>query len=77
MSDRGNTHANSRPPMVLTRLWKKTSNTSGKEYFVGRLGGVKVLLMENRDYQGGDDATHVLMVAEAADNGSSRNGGSR
>ena len=77
MADRSTTHTNSRPPMVLTRLWKKTSATSGKEYFVGRLGGVKVLLMENRDYQGGEDATHVLMVAEAADTRGERGGGGR
>lgn len=75
MADRSN--ASNRPPLVLTRLWKKTSTASGKEYFVGRLGGVKVLLMENRDFQGGDDPTHVLMVAEAADTRGERNGGGR
>lgn len=54
---------NSRPPMVLTRLWAKTSG-KGNRYLTGRLGAVKILIMENRDRQGDDDATHIMMLAE-------------
>ena len=73
MSDRQNSN---RPPLVMARLWEKTS-AKGNAYMVGRLGGVKVLIMPNRDRQSDDDPSHLLMVAEAADNGSSRNGGGR
>ena len=54
---------NGRPPMVLTRLWVKTSS-KGNRYLTGRLGAMKILIMENRDRKGDDDATHVLMLAE-------------
>ena len=64
------------PPLVLTRLWAKTS-AKGNTYMVGRLGGVKVLVMENRDKQTEDDPTHVLMVADAPDSSRQRNGGGR
>ena len=63
---------NSRPPMVLTRLWAKTSG-KGNRYLTGRLGAAKILIMENRDRQGDDDATHVLMLAELGEKPS--NGG--
>lgn len=43
----------------------------------GRLGGVRVLVMENRDRKGDDDPTHLLMVAEAPNNSQDRNGGGR
>ena len=33
-----------------TGLWRKTS-AKGNEFFVGRRGGVKVLVLENRDKQ--------------------------
>jgi hypothetical protein len=33
----------------------------------GRLGGVKVLVMENRDRKSDDDPSHTLFVAEAPD----------
>lgn len=45
-------------------LWRKTS-AKGNEYFVGRLGGVKVLVLENRDKQSEGDPTHNLFFAEA------------
>jgi hypothetical protein len=59
-----------RPPLVLTRLWQKESAT-GRTYFVGRLGGAKVLLMPVRDRVGEDGPTHELLLTEAA----SREGG--
>ena len=55
-----------RPPMVLTRLWAKTSG-KGNRYLTGRLGAAKILIMENKDRQGNDNATHVLMLAEAGE----------
>ena len=53
-----------RPPLVLTRLWESTS-AEGNRYLTGRLGAARVLVMENRDKQGEDDSTHLLMLAEA------------
>ncbi len=55
-----------RPPMVLTRLWERTS-AKDNTYFMGRLGAARVLVMQNRDRQGDDDATHILMLAEAGE----------
>ncbi|WP_431269030.1 hypothetical protein [Dankookia sp. P2] len=52
------------PMLTAAKLWRRTS-AKGTEYLVGRLGGLKVLVMENRDRQGEDDPTHVLMFAEA------------
>ena len=64
-------------------LWRRTS-AKGNEYFVGRLGGVKVVLLENRDKQSDADPTHNLFFAEAtakdsarAANGPSDTGGRR
>lgn len=55
-----------RPPLVLTRLWERTS-ARGNAYLSGRLGAARVLVMPNRDRQGDDDASHVLMLAEAGE----------
>lgn len=55
-----------RPPLVLTRLWERTS-ARGNAYLSGRLGSARVLVMPNRDRQGDDDASHVLMLAEAGE----------
>jgi hypothetical protein len=48
-------------------LWRKTS-VAGNEYFVGRLGGVKILILTNRD-RGKDESrpTHHLYFAEATE----------
>ena len=32
-----------------TGLWAKTSGKTGKRYLTGRLGGLRVLVLENRD----------------------------
>ena len=58
--------------LTAAKLWRRTS-AKGTDYFAGRLGGVKVLVMENRPRHGDDDATHVLLFAEAPP----RDGGSR
>ncbi len=55
-----------RPPLVLTRLWERTS-AKGNRYLTGRLGNARVLVMENRDRQGPDDASHVLLLAEVGE----------
>jgi len=46
-------------------LWEKTS-AKGETYLAGRLGGLKVLVMRSRDHEKNGDATHVLLVTEAA-----------
>ena len=38
------------PMLKAAGLWAKTS-VKGGQYLTGRLGGVKVLVMENRDRQ--------------------------
>jgi hypothetical protein len=54
------------PLIKAAPLWSKTSVRSGW-YLTGRLGGVKVLVMENRDRQSDDDPSHHLFFAEAPD----------
>lgn len=49
------------PPLLLTRLWERTS-AKGTTYLAGRLGAARVLVMPNRDRQGDDDPTHLLMA---------------
>ena len=49
--------------MVLTRPGKKTSS-KGAAHYADRLSAARVLVMENNDRRGGDDITHVLMLAE-------------
>lgn len=44
-------------------LWSKTS-ARGNPYMVGRLGGVKVYVFENRDRQSDSDPTHVLCFGD-------------
>ena len=60
------TPPNTRPPLVLTRLWERIS-AKGNTYMAGRLGNARVLVMANKDKQGPDDASHVLMLAEAGE----------
>jgi hypothetical protein len=47
-------------------LWQKSS-VKGGQYLTGRLGGVKVLVMENRDRQSDEDPSHTLFFVEAPD----------
>lgn len=53
------------PPATLlqaARLWEKTS-AKGSKYMAGRLGGVKILILANRDYVENDPVnghTHSL-----------------
>jgi hypothetical protein len=54
------------PMLKAAGLWAKTSS-GGKRYLTGRLGGVKVLILENRDRRSDDDPTHNLFFVEAPD----------
>ena len=47
------------------KLWAKTSAKTGGTYYVGRMGGCRVLVLENRDRQGEDEPTHWLMLGDA------------
>jgi hypothetical protein len=47
------------------KLWAKTSQKTGGVYYVGRMGGVWVLVMENRDRQGDGDPMHFLLLGDA------------
>src|SRR6185369_11682465 len=61
------TNAQKNSPMLkVAGLWAKSS-VKGGQYLTGRLGGVKVLVMENRDRQSDDDPSHNLFFVEAAD----------
>jgi hypothetical protein len=51
------------PMLKATGLWKRTS-AKGTDYFAGRLGGVKIVILENRDRQAEGDPTHWLYFAE-------------
>jgi hypothetical protein len=53
------------PMMKVTGLWAKSS-VKGGQYLTGRLGGVKVLILENRDPEP-DGPTHSLFFVEAPD----------
>jgi hypothetical protein len=54
------------PMLKAAGLWAKSS-VKGGQYLTGRLGGVKVLVMENRDRQSDDDPSHILFFVEAPD----------
>jgi hypothetical protein len=54
------------PMLKAAGLWAKSS-VKGGQYLTGRLGGVKVLILENRDRQSDDDPSHSLFFVEAPD----------
>jgi hypothetical protein len=59
-------NSNNSPMLKAAGLWAKTS-VKGGQYLTGRLGGVKVLVMENRDRKSDDDPSHNLFFVEAPD----------
>src|SRR3954464_9304936 len=59
-------NANNSQMLKAAGLWAKSS-LKGGQYLTGRLGGVKVLILENRDRQSDDDPSHHLFFAEAPD----------
>ena len=61
-----NSNSNSGPLIKAAGLWQKTS-VKGGQYLTGRMGGLRVLVMENRDRKSDDDPSHHLLVAEAQD----------
>jgi hypothetical protein len=61
-----NDATNNSPMLKAAPLWAKTS-VKGGQYLTGRLGGVKVLILENRDRQSDDDPSHHLFFVEAPD----------
>src|SRR3954471_10506547 len=54
------------PMLKAAGLWAKSS-VKGGQYLTGRLDGVKVLVMENRERKSDDDPSHTLFFVEAAD----------
>jgi hypothetical protein len=61
------TNAQKNSPMLKAAgLWAKTS-VKGGQYLTGRLGGVKVLILENRERKTDDDPSHSLFFVEAPD----------
>ena len=54
------------PMLKASGLWAKTSAKGGR-YLSGRLGGVKVLILANRDRQSDNDPSHILYFVEGAD----------
>jgi hypothetical protein len=56
----------SSPLIKVAGLWAKSS-VKGGQYLTGRWGGLKVLVMENRDRHSDDDPSHILYFTEAPD----------
>src|SRR3954463_3680567 len=59
-------NTNNGPMLKAAGLWAKTS-VKGGQYLTGRLGGVKVLVMENRDRKSDEDPSHHMFFVEAPD----------
>jgi hypothetical protein len=57
-------HSPNSPMLKAAPLWQKSS-AKGGQYLTGRLGGVKVLVLENRERQADDDPSHHLFFTEA------------
>ena len=54
--------------LQAARLWERTSG-KGTRYMSGRLGGVKVVILPNRDYVEGDATnghTHILYFQDGS-----------
>jgi hypothetical protein len=59
-------NASNGPMLKAAGLSAKTS-VKGGQYLTGRLGAMKVLVMENRDRKTNDDPSHHLFFVEAPD----------
>jgi hypothetical protein len=58
----------SSPLLQAARLWERTSSR-GTRYMSGRLGGVKVVILPNRDHVEGDQVnghTHTLFFQDGS-----------
>jgi hypothetical protein len=51
------------PMLKAGGLWAKTSAKGGR-YLTGRLGGVKVLILANKDRQSDNDPSHILYFVD-------------
>jgi hypothetical protein len=51
------------PMLKAGGLWAKTSAKGGR-YLTGRLGGVKVLILPNKDRQDDNDPSHLLFFVD-------------
>ena len=51
------------PRLKAGGLWAKTSAKGGR-YLTGRLGGVKVLILANKDRQSDSDPSHILYFVD-------------
>jgi hypothetical protein len=60
------------PMLKATGLWEKTS-AAGNTYLTGRLGGVKVLILENRDRNGDSEPSHHLFFVDGSKPAETRN----
>jgi hypothetical protein len=58
------TYANT-PKLKAAGLWQKT-RAAGNTYFAGRLGGVNILIFENRDRAGEDEARRTSSISSTA-----------
>jgi hypothetical protein len=47
------------------KLWARVSAKTGATYYVGRMGGCRVLVLENRDRKGADEPSHFLFLGDA------------
>jgi hypothetical protein len=54
---------NGSPLLKAAGLWRKKS-ASGNEYFVGRLGGVRIVILQNRDAARDSEPDFHLFFAE-------------
>ena len=59
-----NGNAPKSPLLKVAPLWARSS-AKGGQYLSGRLAGVKVLILENRDRKTDEDPSHHLFFAEA------------
>jgi hypothetical protein len=59
-----NTSQKSSPLVKAAGLWARSS-VKGGQYLSGRLGAMKILVMENRDRKSDDDPSHILYFTEA------------
>jgi hypothetical protein len=51
------------PKLKAAGLWQRTS-ASGNVYFAGRLGGVRILIFENRDRTDDSEPSHHLFFVD-------------
>jgi hypothetical protein len=69
-------NASNGPMLKAAGLWQKTS-VKGGQYLTGRLGAMKVLVMENRERKSDNDPSHILYFVEAQERSQERGDGAR